>query len=415
MDPRASSTGRHSEFISIQILRAFAAFMIVVWHSHLSIKNFDHTYWRSDSFEYMQEHYLFPFRHLDFGVDIFFCLSGFIMCMLVMSGKESQFSLYMSRRVARIYPMYWLFSFLVIAAYALNRNFNVGGFSGDRAADIQRVVLSLALIPQYKAPVLGVAWTLVQEIIFYCSVALILMLNGSQRLVAWIATISAICIALYLAGIDLVNGQLLSLYYVEFLFGALAYRFHRSVAPHAPIGQILLAVVLYVVVGAALERWRSSGPSLLRVLGCGTMGFFLITGAIGLEGWASKASLTTRFLRVMGDSSYVLYLSHWLVLSALGKIGGLIGGLPRPAILLWHAFSIAAAVAFALAFHFAVEKPFNRRLWRLLPGRKERSATSTEECLEPSILGADFIEDNERVLVGASAGLAGASSCEKTS
>lgn len=392
MDPRASSTSRHSEFVSIQILRAFAAFMIVVWHSHLSIKNFDHTYWRSDSFEYMQEHYLFPFRHLDFGVDIFFCLSGFIMCMLVMSGKESQFNLYMSRRVARIYPMYWLFSLLVIAAYALNRNFNVGGFSGDRAADIQRVVLSLALIPQHKAPVLGVAWTLVQEMIFYCSVALILMLNRAQRLVAWIASISAICIALYLAGIDLVNGQLLSLYYVEFLFGALAYRFHRNVAPHAPIGQILLAVVLYVVVGAALERWRSSGPSLLRVFGCGTMGFFLITGAIGLEGWASKASLTTRFLRVMGDSSYVLYLSHWLVLSGLGKIGGLIGGLPRPAILLWHAFSIAAAVAFALAFHFVVEKPFNKRLWRLLPARKERSADSTEECLEPSIRGGTMKE-----------------------
>lgn len=414
MGPRASTASSHSEFVSIQILRAFAAFMIVVWHSHLSIKNFEDTYWRSDSFEYMQEHYLFPFRHLDFGVDIFFCLSGFIMCMLVMSGKEAQVSLYVSRRVARIYPMYWFFSLLVVAAYALNTNFNVGGLSGDRAADIQRIALSLSLIPQYKAPVLGVAWTLIQEMIFYCSVALILMFNGSRCLVAWIASLSAVCIALYLAGIDLVNGQLLSLYYVEFLFGALAYRFHRSVAPRAPIAQILLAVALYVVVGAALERWRSSGPSLLRVFGCGTMGFFFITGSIGLERWASQTSLTTRFLRVMGDSSYVLYLSHWLVLSALGKIGGLFVGLPRPAILLWHAGSIAAAVSFALAFHFSVEKPFNKWLWRLLPTRKERSA-SNDEHFAPSIHGSDFAEGKERVLVGTPAQLAGAGSSEKAS
>ncbi|WP_330085081.1 acyltransferase [Methylocystis iwaonis] len=414
MGPRASSASSHSEFVSIQILRAFAAFMIVVWHSHLSIKNFEDAYWRSDSFEYMQEHYLFPFRHLDFGVDIFFCLSGFIMCMLVMSRKEAQVSLYVSRRVARIYPMYWFFSLLVVAAYALNKNFNVGGLSGDRAADIQRIALSLSLIPQYKAPVLGVAWTLIQEMIFYCSVALILMFNGSRHLVAWIASLSAVCIALYLAGIDLVNGQLLSLYYVEFLFGALAYRFHRSVAPREPIAQILLAVALYVVVGAALERWRSSGPSLLRVFGCGTMGFFFITGSIGLERWASQTSLTTRFLRVMGDSSYVLYLSHWLVLSALGKIGGLFVGLPRPAILLWHAGSIAAAVSFALAFHFSVEKPFNKWLWRLLPTRKERSA-SNDEHFAPSIHGGDFAEGKERVLVGTPAQLAGAGSSEKAS
>lgn len=387
--------------------------MIVVWHSHLSIKNFDETYWASDNFEYMQEHYPFLLRHLDFGVDIFFCLSGFIMCMLVMTGKERSFRVYISRRAARIYPMYWFFSFLVIAAYALNRNFNVGGFSGDSGADIQRIVLSLALVPQYKPPVLGVAWTLVQEMIFYCSVALILMANGARRLVAWIALISAISVALYLAGIDLVNGQFLSIYYVEFLFGALAYRFHRSVAPHAPTAQILLALALYIVLGAALEHWPTPGPSLLRVVGCGTMGFFFVTGAIGLEEWASKASFTSRFLRVMGDSSYVLYLSHWLVLSALGKIGGLIGGLPRPAILLWHASSIVAAVLFALAFHLAVEKPFNKRLWRLLPTRKDRVTAPTDGLLEPSIHSGGFTEDKARALVGAQSELARAGSREK--
>lgn len=413
MAPCASSTNNRGDFASIQILRAFAAFMIVVWHSHLSIKNFDKTYWGSDNFEYMQEHYPFLFRHLDFGVDIFFCLSGFIMCMLVMTGKEPEFRVYISRRVARIYPMYWFFSLLVIAAYALNKNFNVGGFSGDRAADIQRIVLSLALVPQNKAPVLGVAWTLVQEMFFYCSVALMLMANGARRLVAWIAFVSAISVTLYLVGIELVNGQFLSIYYVEFLFGALAYRFHRSVAPHAPIAQISFGLALYIVLGAALELWPSSGPSLLRVFGCGTMGFFFITGAIGLERSASKASSTTRFLRVMGDSSYVLYLSHWLVLSALGKIGGLIGGLPRPAILLWHVSSIAAAVLFALAFHLAVEKPFNKWLWRLLPTRKDRVTASTDEGLEPSIRGGDYIEDKERAFVGAPSKLASAGSREK--
>ena len=64
----------------------------------------------------------------------------------------------------------------------------------------------------------------------------------------------------------------------------------------------------------------------------------------------------------IGDGSYSLYLSHWFVLSFIGKFAALVPGAPVPFVVIWHVTAIASAVAFAVLFAEYIELPFHRRL-----------------------------------------------------
>ena len=341
--------------------------MVTVWHSPLAIKYFELSYWPVGEEQFRRVNPFFV-NHLSAGVDIFFCISGFIMCMLVTTGGENRFFNFLSRRLIRIFPMYWLFSFLVVAAYLVNNRWNVGDFSGDNAADFRRTIFSLVLFPQSGSPILDVGWTLVYEMIFYYSIAVLLIFTDGKCVLPWIIFLSIVGILQYSTGTGLMSGHLLNIYFIQFSLGALAYRFRRSLGSYPPALLIIAAVLTYLGVSFAIDRAGIVGePSFAHVIGYGSVGFLLIAGTIGLERqFTFGTSSAMRFLKLLGDASYILYLSHWFVLSALGKIGGLVPHLPRLSIVLWHIFCVAAAVVFAVAFHIIVEKPLNEQLKRRL-------------------------------------------------
>ncbi len=84
--PMNKLVSKHENFPSVQILRALAALLVVIWHSHLAIKIFANNYWTSDIAGHGQSASIigfFPLHYLYIGVDIFFVISGFIMAMLI--------------------------------------------------------------------------------------------------------------------------------------------------------------------------------------------------------------------------------------------------------------------------------------------------------------------------------------------
>ncbi|WP_162009675.1 acyltransferase family protein [Methylocystis heyeri] len=353
------------DFVSIQILRALAALMVVVWHSHLSVKHFVHSYLPTDDREFLRLHCPSVFNHLYFGVDIFFCISGFIMTMLVVRGGEDRPGVFILRRVTRIFPMYWLFSLIVLAVCMINPRFSVAGFSGNAAADFKHAIFSLLLLPEGQAPMLGVGWTLVQEMGFYFSIFVLLLLNGGRFVVAWIALIASVMLIAGLGAAPARADGFISVFYPEFMFGALAYKFHPYVSGRWAALQLSLAVLFYALLSAASDFWPIPEISEIRIVGCGLVGFLLICGSIGMEPRLNRSF--ARFFKAIGDSSYVLYLSHWLVLSFLGKIGAaLFPGLGAVGVAGWHVASISAAVGVGYAIHRLVEKPLNLRLRKWL-------------------------------------------------
>ena len=349
---------------ALQILRAIAALMVVVWHSNLAIKNTVHDYWINGDALYRAAHYLSPLNHLYFGVDIFFCISGYIMYMLIEKTPpniEASFKFLLDRAI-RILPPYWLFTALVVVAYLASRgHFNVGHLTGDLGVDVFRFLTSILMFPQPHAPILGVGWTLVHETLFYLICGLVGVFGLNRRLPEVLATLSIVAIVLAVLDISIFYGYGFSPYYIEFFFGAMAYRFSNRVTAY-PILTIFTGLGCYFTACYILDSQVIPNITFItRQLFGGLFGFFLISGLIAADRkyLFSTTNIGNLFMRI-GDASYTLYLLHWFVLSIMGKIIGLTPEVPLVIVATWHVLSVITAITLSVFFAEKVELPFHR-------------------------------------------------------
>jgi exopolysaccharide production protein ExoZ len=342
---------KSGNLIAIQILRCLAACMVVIFHSDISMRLFSQYYWPDRSWT----------SHLYFGVDVFFCISGFIMTMLAARTEWADAGTFIINRFARLLPPYWLFTIVIVAVYLVSPHFNMGGLTGDWELDVSRVVKSFLLIPQDKPPVLGLGWTLIHEFLFYYLVTVLIFLRQGQWIAPFLAAIAVVSAALSLGNIKLLYGYGLSPYYVEFFAGALAYRLHSRISSFYPEAQCAIAISLYFGVSALIDPF--SALSLVQVFGLGLMGFLLISGTIGVDAkYNLKKFAPARLLARIGDGSYSLYLSHWIVLSFIGKLAAMVPGAPLPFMIAWHVTAIFSAIIFSILFAEYIELPFHKRL-----------------------------------------------------
>jgi exopolysaccharide production protein ExoZ len=359
--------GGSGSITSLQVLRALAAVLVVCWHSRLAIMHALHNYWPDGDAAFRAAHYPSALNHLDVGVDIFFCISGYIMCLLVrdLPATLNGAGTFLAKRILRIFPPYWVFTALVIAAFALSAGkFNIGFLSGAFAADAPRILGSLLLLPQGNAPVLGVGWTLIHEFLFYVLCTVSVLTGVNRRLPQVLAGLSLAAVALGLLNITLGHGYVLSPFIIEFMFGALAFRVGGKLSRVAPWVQLAAALVVYLAVSLALDAHPElATSSVMRSVGFGAVGFLFITGLGPAEhryGWL-KSAFGVLLIRI-GNASYTLYLSHWFVLSALGKLLKFMPNLPIAVLALWQGACIAAAIAIALRLAEHGELPLHRRL-----------------------------------------------------
>jgi peptidoglycan/LPS O-acetylase OafA/YrhL len=350
---------------ALQILRGIAACLVCVWHSRLSIKYSPYDYWPDGDAAFRAEHFPSVLNHLDFGVDIFFCVSGFIMCLLISKVKSDRHEAirFTLRRIARIYPPYWFFTLAVVFVFVLSKGkFNVGHLTGGMDTDGLRLLTSAFLIPQQDAPILGVGWTLVHEQLFYaiCAISILVGLNG--RLIEVLVSASLVAILLALLNYELWWGYLFSPFVIEFLFGAMAFKFSNVTT--RPGLFIVISIAVYACGSSVLDRFVVSTPPtvLVRAMFGGLVGFLLITGMIGLDAKIrfSLSKPGQLFMRI-GDASYSLYLMHWFILSGLGKLVPLIPAsyLNTGSTALWQFSSVLVAILMAVLFAERVELPFH--------------------------------------------------------
>ena len=145
---------------SLQYSRALAAFAVVLHHVNG---------------KFVAPHYYgdripewFAFGQL--GVDFFFVLSGFIITQSL-SGRPlaGQFVL---NRLLRIFPPFWLVFFPVLLVAKLTEAY----LHSPVTSSLQELFMAGLLLPQAQPPVIGVAWTLHHELLFYALASLWLVL-----------------------------------------------------------------------------------------------------------------------------------------------------------------------------------------------------------------------------------------------
>jgi exopolysaccharide production protein ExoZ len=352
---------------SLQILRAIAALLVVFWHSRLAIMHAANAYWIEGDAAYRAAHYPALLNHLDIGVDIFFCISGYIMNLLIhklpATGESSL--VFLANRAIRIFPPYWFFTILIVLAFAVSRGkYNLGFLSGNPSSDSVRFLASILLLPQGQPPLLGVGWTLIHEFQFYLLCGLSVFLGINRRLPELLLAISVLAVALSLSDISVLHGYALSTFNIEFLFGALAFKLGKTVTRIFPVLQIAAALLCFFLLSRLLDSGISAEmTSIVRPVGSGLVGLLIIAGLIGADDkYAFSKSVIGVALMRIGDASYTLYLSHWFVLSIMGKLFALVPASSIAVVAAWHLLSVIAAIALAVFLAERVELPCHRQL-----------------------------------------------------
>lgn len=331
---------------------------------------------------YCRTRWMAPFHAGVLGVDLFFVISGIVIAS-VTTGKFGDIrnaGRFLVRRFTRIYPAYWVYSSIVLVAYLYNPIW-INADSGHHV----EIVRSFLLIPSHYQMLLLQGWTLSFEIYFYLVVGVLLLAPfraASLCMCGW-----GLAAMLYSAHAP-VNGPVLAVLtnplILEFLAGYAIYYLHlkislsRRTACALMIASLFwLALVLRGVVVIAPES------PFGRPLRYGMFAAVALFAALQLE----KRGVThyPKFAEKVGDWSYSIYLSHTLVVGAVGRLTvRLFPGHPS-AILLVDAVSLPAVLAVGYLSFTHLEKRFLSRRSR----RKPSIAVSTISSADPVIAAVE--------------------------
>lgn len=296
-----------ARLLTLQVTRGVAANLVVL--SHLSIIETKYT-----GGQILPTFALYGTA----GVDIFFVLSGFIM--VTIAGKGIGATQFLWRRVARIYPPYWLVSLVVLATTLVEPAWVNSSLQGPIS-----LWRSFLLVPDTTLPLLAVGWTLIHEVYFYLVFAVLLALRITIPigLIGWGV---ALLVALVVGG-DYVTSFALGRIWTnpltaEFMVGAaigVLYN-HKNMRGAAWAGVIGLLMLVVAIVFAAPAMSLANSPHLdaWRVVLFGIPAALIIYWLAALE--QKTAPVPSTLLTALGDWSYATFLTHVLVLSAVGRI-----------------------------------------------------------------------------------------------
>ena len=339
---RSARAAKPRTIHSIQVLRAVAAMLVVLFHSQQAYST------RVSEPAFIGESYLFAFGAV--GVHIFFVISGFIMVFTSRFDGGFDAKAFLRRRLLRIYPIYWICAALYLFVHLL--------LGKSYELSLGEIIGALMLLPDDAAAIIGPAWTLAYEMFFYICFGIAMMAGLNRGLVL----LSAVFLISIAAGVvfpidnatwHLMTNSLL----LEFIAGAvIGWFLVRGHLPERGGGWLVsLSVILF---GLGIVWGYESAPSVLI---WGVPSTLLIAGAVMLESGRAMPDWIKR-IGHYGDSSYALYLIHILVVTVAIQIALHIpaANIVQPPV----AAILIAAIALVIAelLHHRLEKPLLKRL-----------------------------------------------------
>lgn len=281
---------------SVQHLRALAALGVVVFHALALLGD--------------RLHVEVPHKELGAaGVDLFFIISGFIMWVTAINRDETPGG-FAWKRILRIVPMYWLITTFVLAIVLIRPS-----LMNSASQDPLHFIASYFFVAwphpsvdgRFWPPVIP-GWTLNYEMFFYAIVTVSLFLPRYRRIQF---------IGLILAGLPFVGAFLkptgIAAFYtdpilLEFFYGIILgtqFTLGREQGPRASIALMVLGLALLFTVGLF-------GNDHNRGL------MWAIPLALLVQGSLHAPALATGAVRavskLLGDASYSLYLTQFVVL-----------------------------------------------------------------------------------------------------
>lgn len=329
-----------SRFYSLEFCRGLAA-TLVVFHHTANIMS-QPRFLGAQPFDGL-------FLNFNVGVDFFFVLSGFIITWVHAAdiGVSEKLKPFVLRRFTRIYPPYWGVLFPLILLYIVVPSAGV-----PSQHDPLNIITSILLLPWKYAPVLGVAWTLVREVIFYTLFGFALVI-GRRALVIFPLWALLIIGANIFAG-DMTKNVLLDPFDIEFVFGMVAAGILLKYRVPKPLLFIIVGGCVFLFAMLFLRHLQDV-PLRARLV-YGTASTIALLGMVEFE--RSRGLVANFFVKIFGGASYSIYLVHPVVLSF--GIQALTRFMPKewPAV---YVISLACfGVSLGILYHLVIEKPLTR-------------------------------------------------------
>lgn len=329
--------------VSIQALRAIAAFMVLAFHLNLYLA------------EIAPRLQTTNFVLGAAGVDLFFVISGFVMVyscerLFERPGASTQFVV---QRLVRIVPLYWLATTAMVLLCA--------PFASTKA-----VIASLLFwpYPAGGAPVLNVGWTLNFEMFFYLVFAAALLIKRRAMVAA-----SAGTFLVAFAWLGPGSGPLAHFtnpIIIEFVFGmliAVIYRAEVRLPLWLTMALLAGGLALYA---AILPDVATPGSKIPRQFSWGIAASFVVA-AVALSEVPRPAALAIGIIVFLGDMSYALYLTHPLTLQLVGPT---VASIVWPHVWLYGTAMVVICLAVAAATHLLIERPITGTLRRWIDQAK---------------------------------------------
>lgn len=324
---------------SLQLLR-FVAASLIVWHH--SLKELSG-----------------PSAFGEFGVDIFFVISGFIISHITQGNREQFFT----RRLIRIVPLYWWLTGAVAAvAYVAPHLLHSVKW------DVLHVMMSFLFIPSWTEslefePILPMGWTLNYELWFYLLFYIAMRINVSNR--------EMLC-SLFIVGVYVLTNLLpldrtapLSFYansiVMEFAVGmaiAVLYRKKKHLFDQVPRGVALTGAIAALVVFSATTSPASHGNVPRCVYWGVPAGLCVMVCLCMEEQFKQRPRWLISGALVGGEISYPLYLMHMFVIAALSRVFMVSAGNVVGSFLM--ALLLSSVAAYLVSYY--VDQPIRRVL-----------------------------------------------------
>jgi peptidoglycan/LPS O-acetylase OafA/YrhL len=239
------------------------------------------------------------------GVDFFFVLSGFVIAYAHREdiGCPARLGHYLSRRLFRIMPTYWI---------ALALTLMLGGYTLP-AFDMARAAL---LLPSSHGLPVIVAWTLQYELVFYVAFSFLIVCKklGVSVLVLWLVWILA---SLWGQNSPWVPQFLFGPLNIEFFLGMGAAYLLRKHTVLAPRLVLLIGFGLFCAVAIAGDAGNLDSVNLRRIP-YGIAAAVIVVGVVGSE--HRGLIYVPTFFQSLGAASYSIYLFHVLFITFLWAV-----------------------------------------------------------------------------------------------
>lgn len=243
------------------------------------------------------------------GVDVFFCISGFIMMYLVET-RPDRASVFLARRFSRIFPLYFISTLVILAlAYALTQGYlteSVIYFYPPQKLNIDWFLESVFFVGLSRPPINGIGWSLQFEAFFYICIAIIIFSKvKSKILFLFFVFLFGNLLKYFGSGLSIFWSPFL----IEFMFGMICYRFWRANLFSTSL--IVIPCIIIFLFGAFFWKYSYSSnisPEWWRAFTAGLAGSAALVGSLVV---AEKYKIPKCLIR-LGDRSYALYLTHWV-------------------------------------------------------------------------------------------------------